>query len=462
MPIGSVSPVSGETSDSAGTDPDESGDGASSSEWLGNGASAHGASDLPDLDPIPLRGWISPDDRLWRHPSEIGASAARASTIRASAVRSRRRPGRSGSLWIAVGAVICLAGTLGVSGLALMDTGPLAATSASSARSQAMSLESPPTTEEGTARLVGISSMEHGLTKLQSSLVALTVSRPSGTSQATGVIVASGGMVVTVASALAGASSVEAVEPNGTRETAQIVGSDPTSGIAVVKVSSDLPAASFARGDMTPGSMAMAVALTAPSKRHHAPWPAIYAGTISSSGTAVGADPATTLFAATAVDTPLAASDRGAPLVDGSGQVAGILETTKVQGATTVAVFLPAELVYGVAYQLVTTGSVVQGWLGIDASNPVAATTTPTPSGVVVDRVETGSSAAAGGLQAGDQIVGVDGGPVHSVAELRARLYPIPPGTEVSLTCRRAGSVFTTQVVLGSSGPGTPEAAASP
>jgi len=445
MPVGSVPPVSGDFPGSAGTGPDEPDPGVSSPQ-----------GEPPDPDQLPLRGWISPDDRLWRHPSEIGTAARRPSPVGGG------RRARSGPLWIAGGTAVCLVGLLFVSGLVMIGSGTAPGGTAPGAPSAAtLSAGSPPTTEIGTARLTGVTSMEHAVSGLQPSLVALTVTRPKGTGQATGVTVASGGIVVTAASALAGASSVSAVEPDGTRETAQVVGTDPTSGVAVVKVASDLPAASFATGDPAPGATAMAVALTSPAKRGHVPQTAVYAGTVRSSGTAVGADPATTVFAATAVDTPLAPTDAGCPLVDSAGQVAGILETTETMGGTTVAVFLPAALAYGVAYQLITSGNVVQGWLGIDASNQVQGSGR-SPTGAVVDSVDPGGAAALAGLQAGDQIMAVDGGPVHSVAELRSRLYPFPPGTEVSITFLRGGTVGTTQAVLGTAAPAATAAPSSP
>ncbi len=115
--------------------------------------------------------------------------------------------------------------------------------------------------------------------------------------------------------------------------------------------------------------------------------------------------------------------------------------------------FLPAEVVLGVAQQLVTSGEVDHGWLGVDASdarpNPsgtaetttsvttdttTSATTTAPRDGARLDVVDAGGPAAAAGLQSGDVVIGIDGDPVHSKAELDTRLYPDAPGTALELT----------------------------
>ena len=111
----------------------------------------------------------------------------------------------------------------------------------------------------------------------------------------------------------------------------------------------------------------------------------------------------------------------------------------RADGGSTAAVFLPAEVVLGVAQQLVTSGQVDHGWLGVETSdvgsaNPVTVETATTsagtspPDGARLDSVDQNSPAAEAGLQPGDVVVGIDGNPVHSKSELAARLYPEPAG----------------------------------
>ncbi|HEY4947444.1 MAG TPA: PDZ domain-containing protein, partial [Acidimicrobiales bacterium] len=126
-----------------------------------------------------------------------------------------------------------------------------------------------------------------------------------------------------------------------------------------------------------------------------------------------------------------------------------------------------AELVLGVVRQLVSSGAVDHGWLGVSGGRGDAATSaptltatttsspaspvapSPTPDGALVSSVDSSSPAAIGGLLPGDVIVGIDGHQVHSTAELRTRLYPDPPGTALDVTYQRTGSTLTTSIVLG-------------
>jgi S1-C subfamily serine protease len=68
--------------------------------------------------------------------------------------------------------------------------------------------------------------------------------------------------------------------------------------------------------------------------------------------------------------------------------------------------------------------------------------------GARLDLVDQNGPAAAAGLLAGDIIVGVDGNPVHSKAELDTRLYADSPGTVLSLVVVRGGTTMTMQIVL--------------
>jgi S1-C subfamily serine protease len=397
-----------------------------------------------------IRGWISPDDRLWRHPSEATSAAAAGHRVAAA---DRNRP----SPWIVGAGAVCVAGALLASGLVLATSGasPDAAgppPPGTTATSLAM-VTTPPTTEAGTANLAGTTQMDQMAVTVRPSLAALTVTRPSGVSMTTGIIAESGGIIATTAAAIAGARSISLDGSDGTRTPADLVGSDPASGIAVVRVASDLPVANFDSTDPVPGSTMMAMAMHPGSGSGSAPRSSVYAGAVRSSGTAVGTDGVPSAFSVTTADLPLGAHDSGCALLSGQGLVSGLLDATETDGDTTVGVFLPAELVLGVTRQLVAAGAVERGWLGIEASD-ISGTTGATVTGdtlsdgATLDAVDAQSAAAPAGLQIGDVIVGIDGGAVHSTAELRTRLYADLPGTTVMVAVERAGTLGTTPAVL--------------
>ena len=408
-------------------------------------------ADHSDGSPDPIRGWISPDDRLWRHPSEVSAAKALAAKAAADPTRTRTNP------WIVGGAAVCVAGALLASGLVLATSGASSDASGPSRATTESSLvvmTSPPTTEPGTANLAGLSQMNRMAVVARASLAALTVTRASGVSMATGVVAESGGIIATTIAAIAGARAIAFDQPDGSRTPAELVGSDAASGIAVLRVAPDLPVASFDNSDPAPGSTMVAMALHPGTGNTAAPRSSVYAGAVRSSGTAVGTGTPESSFAVTTANLPLSAQDSACALLSSQGQVSGILDSTQTQGDATVGVFLPAELVLGVTRQLVAAGSVEQGWLGVEASDlkgatgPTVTADNSPPVGATLDAVDAQGAAARAGLQVGDVIVAVDGEAVHSTAELRTRLYADLPGTTVVVGVQRSGTPETASVVL--------------
>ena len=402
-----------------------------------------------------FRGWISPDDRLWRHPSEaMSSSTSRSAAGRDVSLAAHR--GRSGA-WIVGGTTLALIVALVAVGLIIVSTD----TNESSSASHAITLTRAPTTEPGTGRLENSNQMAAVIAAVRPSTVAVLVAKRSGTVVSTGLVAESGGVIVTAADPLSGARSITVVEPGGSREVAGVIGVDETSGLAVVRIGDDLPAATFDDDDPAPGDVTLALAMQPARRADGAPAPRVYAGTVLSSGQPLAAGTIGADFAPTAVATPLTEDDLGSPLLDASGEVAGLLESVSTSGTITTSVFLPAEVVLGVVHQIVASGSVDHGWFGIegDADDATATTstlteTTASPSatdGAPVAAVETGSPAAESGLEAGDLVIALDGDQVHSMAEFRARLYAEPPGTALEVTFERDGAVENTTVVLGDS-----------
>jgi S1-C subfamily serine protease len=145
-----------------------------------------------------------------------------------------------------------------------------------------------------------------------------------------------------------------------------------------------------------------------------------------------------------------------------------LLEKTVQDGGSTISVFLPAELVLGVARQLVSSGAVVHGSLGIHTSDADSTTSTPVgtaaapTTGARLDTIEAGSPAAINAMAPGDIITRIDGYPVQSSAELMTRLYPERPGTPVLVTFIRGGTPTTMTVTLATADPDAQGGYASP
>lgn len=423
------------------------------------GASAHESDDEwgDDIDGDGLRGWIPPDDRLWRHPSEsagLSSLAPRPVAPPRSGPRDRTGP------WVVGGATACLILALVAAGLVVATTnGPDGRDTSPSER---ISLTDVPTTEAGAGRVPSPPTVAAMMARIRPSTVALIIRSANGVSVATGLVVASGGMVVTTSRAIAAARSITAVEQGGDRAPATKVGFDRPTGISVLNIGDDLaPAPSDFTGPAR-GAVAVAMAFEPGSRAGAPPTSIVYAGKVVAAGVALGLDSISSTFAAFGVEAPLSSSDVGCPLLDAEGQVVGVLERAGGVGLASASTFLPAELVWGVADQLVSAGGVDPGWMGVTTADAMAPSIPPTPVGAMVDAVAGGSPAAAGGIQPGDVVTAVDGFRVRSQAELRTLLYTEPTGTEVTVSLERAGSHFDRRVVLAGAGPDAPEAAPSP
>lgn len=302
-----------------------------------------------------------------------------------------------------------------------------------------------PTTESGLRQLIDTRRMAALAASAQDSTVALLVERGSGMSMGTAVVAQAGGIVVTIQPVVAGARSITVVEPDGTRQAAVSVGSDPITGIAVLRIADELTAADFTEADPGAGAKVVAMAIEPRSAKQQVPTARMYAGTVTYAGIATGTWQGTGL-SVTGVAAPMPASDLGSPLIDSSGTITGILDAVIGSGSQRTSVFLPAELVRDVVAQIVSHGSVIHGNLGLSATD--APKVGGVGSGARVETVASESAAAQAGLRSGDVVVGVDGQAVSSAADLSTRIYGEPPGTEMRYSVERDGVLLHPSIIL--------------
>ena len=128
------------------------------------------------------------------------------------------------------------------------------------------------------------------------------------------------------------------------------------------------------------------------------------------------------------------------------GAVVGLLDRSGVPSAGGGAVFLPAQFVLQVARELMDDdGQILHGWLGIQGSD----SRPQQPKGALVTAVDP-TGAAEHRLEPGDVIEAVDGHRVRSMADLRSRLYMLPPSSWVSLVVERGRHPLTIGLRLSS------------
>jgi S1-C subfamily serine protease len=297
------------------------------------------------------------------------------------------------------------------------------------------------------------------------SLVSLRVETAGHSVVVCGVAVAAGGLVAVPADSLRSARRI-VFAGHGRQGTARLLSVDRTSGIALVKVPANLPTPRFSPDStLATGSHVMVVTLgstgtTASSTVHApqtAPQPVWSIGSVEAVATPVSSGYATGL-AGISVAAPSLEGVPGALLLDPGGAVLGILyhATTATSGLPGDAdgneMFLPEQLVVGVAREMLTGGTVHRGWLDVSGRNAPASSTAGGQQSVGVQVADVDPhGAAAGMLHPGDLIVGVSGAPVRTMAELRTLLYVLQPGTAVSLDVVRNGHTAMVTVVLGGS-----------
>jgi len=385
----------------------------------GTGGPPDGEGDPKDGrggDEHKLGGWVPPEQRAWRHPSEIGPWSAERPYGTGSVVPTH--PAGRRTAWAT--------GLVGAGALAALVTGGLML--ASHSRPGPVSARPAPPPASATQ-----------------SIVRLEVASSTSSSYGCGVVVASDGLIATNATLLANAEWIVATTSTGRREVATVVAVDGASDVGVLRVAKPLPVARFVDwSQVQPGVSAVEMAVWSASPGVST---TVWSNpTIASAGDAVRSGPGIGMVSVVA-SVPTGASPDGAVLMEPDGAVLGILDKSGVSSAGSGSVFLPGEFVVQVAQELTTDGGhISHGWLGINGTN----SSSKQPKGALVIAVDkTGPSRDQ--LQRGDVIEAIDGRRVRSMADLRSRLYLLGPGTRVDLRVDRGDTVRTVGLWLSSS-----------
>jgi serine protease Do len=274
-----------------------------------------------------------------------------------------------------------------------------------------------------------------------------------------GVIYRNDGYIITNNHVVEGASEVSVAFADGTTERAEVVGRDPDTEIAVIRVDrNDLPAASFNESeDLLVGQLA--VAIGSPSGFEST----VSAGVISGLGREfppelVAGDTSAerSLVDLIQTDAAISPGNSGGALVNRDGEIIGInvayLPPAET-GAVNIGFAIPSDTAVSVADQLIETGEVSSAYLGIFTTDlsPEDAERfdLPVDSGAIVREVEPGSAADEAGVVSGDIIVALGDAPIEGSGDLLGALRDYQPGDTVDLTVVRDGDEQTLDVTLG-------------
>ncbi|WP_240124958.1 DegQ family serine endoprotease [Thermomonas alba] len=274
--------------------------------------------------------------------------------------------------------------------------------------------------------------------------------RPRGISLGTGFIISSDGYLLTNHHVIDGADKVTVKLSDRREFTAKVVGSDPQSDVALLKIDAkNLPVARI--GDsrtLKPGQWV--VAIGSPFGLDHS----VTAGIVSAVGRAnPGADQRYVPFIQT--DVAINRGNSGGPLINTRGQVVGINSQifSNSGGYMGVSFAIPIDVAMNAVQQLKATGKVVRGQLGVQVQamdrDTAKALGLSEPSGALVAMVEPGSPAERAGLLRQDVIRSVNGQPIYDSSDLPPVIGAMAPGTRVKLEVIRDGKLRVLEATLG-------------
>jgi Do/DeqQ family serine protease len=251
-----------------------------------------------------------------------------------------------------------------------------------------------------------------------------------------GVIVTADGFILTNHHVVDGAEEIAIEFFDRQVRTARLVGSDPPSDLAVLKINqNNLPTIPLGDSDrVRVGDVALAVGNPLGVGQ------TVTAGIISAKGRATGlSDGSFEDFLQT--DAPINQGNSGGALVNTAAELIGINSQILSPTGTNIGIgfAIPANMARSVMDQLVRNGRVRRGQLGISVGPVPTEQARGNTAGVLVAGVGPGTPAAEAGLREGDIITAVDGRPVSDANTLRNRIAASAPGSEVTLSVRRDG-----------------------
>lgn len=297
------------------------------------------------------------------------------------------------------------------------------------------------------------------------SIVTIVVSAPDGTSNGSGQIISNEGYILTnnhVISPAAAGGSLSVRFSDGQDVPAKLVGRDPKTDLAVVKVDvgEDMALPVIATGDSASLVVGQpVVALGAPLGLSST----VTAGIVSALGRTVPVpsddDRNAVLTGAIQTDASINPGNSGGALVDCSGHLVGVntaiatvpgSEGQRSTGSVGIGFAVPVSQALPIAHELIENGMVAHPTAGISvtAIPPSVAAAYGVSDGLFVQAVLSGGPAATAGLRPGDIITALDGEPATSVDVLTAIQVTRESGDEVEVTYIRSGREREATVTL--------------
>ena len=261
--------------------------------------------------------------------------------------------------------------------------------------------------------------------------------RQFGQSLGSGFFISADGYVVTNNHVVDKASSVTVTMDDGKELDAKVIGTDPKTDLALLKVEgSDFPYVRLAGQKARIGDWVVAIG------NPFGLGGTVTAGIVSAQHRDIGAGPYDDFIQ---IDASVNRGNSGGPTFNLSGEVVGVNTAifSPSGGNVGIAFAIPASTVETVVNSLKENGSVTRGFIGVQMQ-PVTreiaeAIGLSEPKGALVAEAMKDGPAAKAGVKTGDTIVAVDGQPIREAKDLSRKIANVAPGKSVSLTLYRDG-----------------------
>jgi serine protease Do len=266
--------------------------------------------------------------------------------------------------------------------------------------------------------------------------------------QGSGFFISSDGYAVTNNHVVDGADKVEVTTEAGRTFTAKVIGTDPRTDIALIKVDggSGFPLVKLSEGKARIGDWVLAVG------NPFGLGGTVTAGIVSASGRDIGSGPYDDFLQ---IDAPVNKGNSGGPSFNMQGEVVGVNTAiySPSGGSVGIAFSIPASTVKTVIAQLKDKGSVSRGWIGVQIQ-PVSQDIADSlglkkAEGALVADPQKDGPAAKAGVEAGDVITAVNGQTIKDARELARVISGISPGTTAKLDVLHQGKTKVVNLTLG-------------
>ncbi len=269
----------------------------------------------------------------------------------------------------------------------------------------------------------------------------------------TGFVVRADGIIITNQHVVAGADQIIVTLPDGTDVDARLLGEDPLTDIAVVKIDrTALPVAPLGRSaDLLIGEWAIALGNPYSGLLGNSE-PSVTSGVISATGRNIlptDANQTGRYYDMIQTDASINPGNSGGPLVNSLGEVIGVNSSifSNTGGSVGIGFAIPIERAVRVAEEIIANGSVRRPWVGLEVAGADRMSEWKSAGGVPVIQVVPEGPAAAAGLRAGDVLTRANGRTLRNYLDWEAVLLDLHVGDVVETEVLRSGQTMARRIV---------------